>query len=123
MDTSVATNSFFCERIVPRIPESRSNDYSSVFYIHVSAVHTKNTQMVLQNLLDVCFWQKNRTIYYVAVIHDKHMAKKFHNYFSDKFLAKFQDVLPAYFCCDIISQGDHVTLHWSVDELPMYAEV
>ena len=53
---------------------------------------------------------------YVAVIHDKHMAKKFHIFYSGKVLAKFWDALPAYFCCDVIFQEVHVILHLLVDE-------
>ena len=52
----------------------------------------------------------------MAVIHDELMAKKFHQVYSGKFPSKFEDVLPAYFGCNIISQDVHMILNLSVDQ-------
>ena len=52
----------------------------------------------------------------VAVVHDKHIAKKFHKFYYGKLLAKFQDVVPAYFCFDTITQDIHVIFHLPLNE-------
>ena len=36
------------------------------------------------------------------------MANKLHEFYSGTFHAKFQEVLPAYFCCEVISQEVHL---------------
>ena len=66
---SVATNNPFCERIVLRIPKSRSDDYSSILHTY------KKIQMFVSD------WSNSQDIELrVAVIHDKHISKKFHQF-------------------------------------------
>ena len=122
---SVATNSPFCEWIVPQIPESWPNDCSSILHTYISAVHTKTPKSFCKKSLRCLFlteamhkifnnnmWQSYKT-----------MAKKLHKFYSGKFLAKFQNVLPVYFWCNIISQEAHKILHLSVDEWPLSTAV
>ena len=113
---TVATNNPFCERIVLRNPKSRSNDYSSILHTCINGTHQNTKRFVKKNFQMFVSDGSNAQELRVAVIHDKHIAKKLHKFYYGKFLAKFQNVLPACFCFDTITQDTHVIVHLSVND-------